>query len=290
MRALLIVLAACALFSPAFAQNDGSPPPQCREDAAGQIDYRACLAVVPPGSAWRTLALINLGTDAYASGDYANSVRYYDDARPPAGQQMYSDVTFHAVRGSAYWHVERRDEALADAQIALRMLQGDPSLEMSPSDYMPAHVDREMIYALTLPILQSGDVVQFEAALGVYQALPANDWYSYANRAAVFDQLGRRDAALVASEQALGMAPPNDPGVLNNHCAILVNSDRAADALPFCQRAVNSAPNVAAIRDSLSDAFATLGRCADAEREIAEARRLDPASPSYARPIECTPA
>jgi tetratricopeptide (TPR) repeat protein len=288
MRAILIALALGAVISPAFAQDDAPPPPQCRQDAAGQVDYQACLAAAPAGSMWRTLALINLGTDAFTAGDYASSVRYYDQARPPSGQLMYSDVTFHAFRGSAYWHVERREEALADAQIALRMLRGDATLNASPLDYMPAHVDREMMYALILPVLQTGDPAQFASALAEYQALPANDFYSIAGRAAVFDQLGRRNEALAASEQAVRLAP-NDPGVQNNHCAILTNNDRAADALPFCQSAVAGAPEVAAVRDSLSDALAALGRCAEAEREIAEARRLDPASPNYARPIVCTP-
>lgn len=289
MRAALIALSLCAVTSPSFAQDNGPPPLQCRQDSAGQVDYQACLAAAPSGSAWRTLALINLGTDAYIAGDYAAAVGYYDQAHPPSGQLMYSDVTFHAFRGSSYWHVERREEALADAQIALRMLHGDAALNASPLDYMPAHVDREMMYALILPVLQTGDSALFASALAEYEALPANDWYSFAGRAAVFDQLGRRNEALAASEQALRLAP-DDPGVLNNHCAILTNNERAADALSFCQRAVAAAPGVAAIRDSLSDALAALGRCEEAEREIVEARRLDPASPSYARPIECTPA
>jgi tetratricopeptide (TPR) repeat protein len=287
MRALITALLACALASPAFAQDDAPQPEQCRPNAAGQVNYQACADAAPVGSPWRSMALINLGTDAYLRSDYAAAVRFYDEARPPAGQQMYSDVTFHAFRAAAYWHVERHEEAQADASMALRMLQGDPTLRMSPRDYMPAHADREAVYALILPVLQTGDAAQFQAALETYNAMPASDWYSYANRAAVLSQLGQHDAALAAGEQALQLAP-NEPAVLNNQCAILVELNRAADALPYCERAVAGAPGIAAVRDSMSDVFAALGRCAEAEREIAEARRLDPVSPSYARPIACT--
>lgn len=285
MRALFAVFFTLMLASPALAQND-QPPAECRRNAAGQVNYQACFDASPPGSGWRSMAQINLGTEAFARGDYATAVRHYDEARPPAGETMYSDVLFHTFRGASYWHVERRQEALADAQIALRMLQGDPTLNLEPLDYMPAHVDREMVFAFILPILQSGDAARFEAALSTYQAMPASDWTSYANRAAVLDQVGRPAEALVASEQAVRLAP-NDAGVLNNHCAILANAHRPGDALPYCERAVAGAPQIAAIHDSLSDALAALGRCNDAEREIAEARRLDPASPDYARPIAC---
>jgi Flp pilus assembly protein TadD len=288
MRTLAVLVFALAFPTPALAQ-DQTPPPQCRQNAAGQINYQACFDATPQGSPWRAMAQINLGTEAFMRGDYATAVRHYDEARPSAGQQMYSDVLFHTFRGASYWHVERRDEALADAQIALRMLRGDPTLNLDPLDYMPSHVDREAVFAHILPILQAGDASQFETALATYQAMPASDWYSYANRAAVLDQIGRTREALAASERALTMAP-SEPAVLNNHCAILVNADRAPDALQYCERAVAAAPAVAAVHDSLSDALAALGRCAEAEREIGEARRLDPVSPDYARAIVCTPA
>lgn len=232
------------------------------------------------------MALINLGTDAYLRQDYAAAVRYYDEARPRGSQQLYSDVMFHAFRAAAYWHVERRDEAQADAAIALRMLRGDPTLPVDVRDYMPPNADREAVYTLILPVLQSGAPADFEAALTAYNEMPARDWYSYANRAAVLSELGQHQAALAAGEHALQLAP-DEPAVLNNQCAILLELNRAADALPYCERAVVGAPDIAAVRDSMSDVFAALGRCAEAEREIAEARRLDPSSPNYARPIVC---
>jgi Flp pilus assembly protein TadD len=144
----------------------------------------------------------------------------------------------------------------------------------------------EMIYVYILPVLQAGDLQRFETALQAFRALPAMGWESYANRAAVLQEIGDVAGALDMSGRALAMAP-DDPGVLNNHCYILLQAGRAGEALPFCERAVRAVPSVAAARHSLAEVFAALGRCAEAERELAEARRLDPVTVDYQRPLSC---
>jgi tetratricopeptide (TPR) repeat protein len=270
----------------AWAQE--TPPPECRYDAAGQINYAACLAAAPVGSPWRALALINLATQAFLAADYATAVRYYDEARPPQGQQMYSDVMFHAYRGSTYWNVGRREEAMADAVLALRMLRRDPTLRLAAEQYLPANADPEGVYVLILPILQSGDAALFEGALASYNALPARDWVSWANRAGVLEQLGDFEAALRANAEALRLQPDH-PAVLNNQCYILTRASRAAEGISYCQRARAAAPDIGAVRHSVASAYAAVGRCQEAERELAEARRLDPVSLEYQRPLACTP-
>lgn len=287
MRVLAAALAFCLAASGAFAQQaEDRPPPQCLNvrDTAG---WQACLDALPANSPWRSLALINLGSDAFMRDDYASAVRYYDEARPPAHQQMTSDIVFHTFRGVSYWRVGRRDEAMADADIVYRMLQRDPTLHVSASDYIPAGLNEEIIYVYILPVLQAGDPGRFQAARAAFQAIPAQGWESYSNRAAVLQEIGDLPGALNMSARALAEAP-NDPAVLNNHCYILLQAGRADEALPYCERAVAAASNVAAVRYSLAEVLAALGRCSEGERELREARRLDPVSVAYQQPLTCS--
>lgn len=286
MRAALAsicALLACA--TDASAQSADDIPAVCRTGPA--VDWQACLDATPPDAPWRPLVLINLGSDAFLRGDFAAAVRFYDDAIPD-GAEVRSDIVFHTFRGASYWHVGRQDEARRDADLAWRMLHRDPSLPDTPLDYLPPGTDLEMVYVYLLPVWQSGDAARFDAALAEFAQLPARDWISYANRAAALQQIDRPEQALELSARAVAMAP-NEPAALNNHCYILHTLERNVEALPFCERAAAGAPTAAAVRDSLSDVLAALGRCTEAEREIAEARRLDPSFPGYRDPIVCTP-
>lgn len=279
---VLIVSSMCGAAS---AQNNDTPPAACR-NADGTPNWQGCYDATAPASGWRVLSAINLATEAYLRGDYAAAVSFYDEGRPPGGQQIYSDVSFHAFKASAYNHVGRRAEALIDANIALRMLHRDPTIPSSPSDYFPTNIPPVMIYELILPVLRNGERAQFRSALNEYLELPASDWRDYSNRAALLEEAGEFQRALEQSGRALALAP-EEAGVQNNHCAILYDLHRNSEALPYCEAAVRIDPTVAGSRDSLSDVFAALGRCADAEREHAEAVRLDPTNVAYRDPVVC---
>jgi tetratricopeptide (TPR) repeat protein len=287
MRIALAAVLYALFVGGALAQTDGGAPPECRPNAAGQVDHEACVRAAAPGTPWRTLALINLGSDAFMRDDYAAAVRYYDEARPGANQQLLSDIVFHTFRGASYWRVGRREDALQDADVVYRMLQRDPTLQVSPQDYIPAGLNEELIYVYMLPVLQAGDPQRFQTALQAFRALPATSWESYGNRAAALQEIGDLPGALDMSGRALAQAP-NDPGVLNNHCYILLKVGRAVEALPFCERAVRAVPNIAAVRHSLAEVLAALGRCAEAEHELGEARRLDPVTIDYQQPLTCS--
>ncbi len=288
MRFLSAAVAVCAFawVMPAVAQERVQAPPECISNGQTTPDWNACLRVSPPGSQWRALPLINLGAEALQRGDYANAIRYYDEATPP-GSTITSDVSFHAFRATAYWHVDRMPEALADAQLAYRMLQRDPTLPALASDYFPPHIDTETMYALILPILSDQRAPEFAPAMQAYLAIPARDWYSYANRSAVLQEVGDASSALIESQRALDLAP-GEPSILNNHCYILHSLNRDAEALPFCERALVAAPHVAAVHHSLATVLAALHRCAESERALATARRLDTATVTYQSAIACS--
>lgn len=287
MRIVLAGLALTLSFLGIANAQPQHPPPECRRQGNERVDWQACLDVTPREAPWRSLVLINLGTDAFLRRDYASAVRHYDEAAPSGRRTLYSDVNFHAFRGAAYWHVGRRDEARSDADIAWRMLHNDPALPIPSTVYFPAATDREMIYVYLLPIWQAGDNNRFQLALQEFRDLPAFDWLSFSNRSAVLSQIGDNSGALGLSERALALAP-NEAAALNNHCYILYQLRRHAEALPYCERAVALAPREAAVQDSVSDVYAALGRCEEAIRANAEAQRLDPSNPGYREQIACS--
>jgi Flp pilus assembly protein TadD len=278
----------------ALALVAGSPqvqqapvPPDCRGSFA-TIDWQACADASGQGTPGYTLAMINLGTRAYLQGDYASALTYYDKAELP-GQALSSDVIFHTFRGDTYRHTGRDAEARADARLAWLMLINHPSVAGDPRDRRP--VDDELrffVLARILPIMRTGDPAQFERARALFIALPVEEAESLSNRAAVLEQLGELTAALIDSKRAVDLQP-DDPGLLNNHCYILIGAGQAERGLPFCERAVALAPDIAPIRHSYASALSAMGRCADGERQLAEARRLDPSGALYRGPLTCTP-
>ncbi|HYD87235.1 MAG TPA: hypothetical protein VEA80_07160 [Vitreimonas sp.] len=290
MRTALMALAMIAFSATGVAAQDDEPPPQCRYNAAGQIDYQACLDAARDGSPWQMLSLINLGTQAYNNADFPRAAAYYDRAQPRDGGMMYSDPLYHANYAATLYQVGRSADALVQARMALAVLHNAPEVPEAVRNSVGAHpVDRDLVYAGILPVLHAGNDPQAETAMAEYLALPAQDWVSWANRAAVMLEIGDYPAALRANERALQMEAAH-PAVQNNQCYILVKLERAGDALAYCERARAGAPDVAAVRHSVASAYAALGRCADAEREMSEARRLDAVSPEYREAMACTPA
>ncbi len=276
----LTALALAALIS--VQPSEAGPPPECEWGPQG-VALEACVNAAQPGTPWYALAHMNLGSRAAMQGDYATAVLHFDAAQPP-GSQIESDSMFHAIRGNAYHRVGRSEEALADARLASEILAGRgrwPAEEANP--------DPDTAYALILPILYEAEDPAFETVLGAYLANPSRDLMVMANRAVTLLTLERYDEALQANAVALELGP-NEPAVLNSQCYILTLMHRAAEGLPFCERAIALVPDVAPVRHSLAAALAGVGRCDEAEAELAQARRLDPAPAIYREPIPCSPA
>jgi Flp pilus assembly protein TadD len=283
--AAFAMIVAATWLSPTIAEET---PPQCRYDANGAIDYRACAAATEPGSALFALSMINLGTQAFDEGNVTEAVRLYDLAILP-GSELTSDPTLHARRASALSAVGRSNEALTDARKAYAMIAHPERF----ANEIPAELlrlndrNRELVYVLVLPILAKANDPEAPGAIAAWRALPAEGWDILVNRAAVMEQLGALEDALAFNTRAMEIEPSH-PAVLNNQCYILVRSNRAAEALPFCERAVRAAPDAGAVHHSHASALAALGRCAEADAAIATARRLEPGSASNQKPLACT--
>lgn len=107
---------AVALAAGAAQAQEVPAPPACR-GAFESIDWQACADAAGQGTPPYSLAMINLGTQAYLEGDYAGALRFYDKAETP-GQEVFSDVILHTFRGDSYQRAGRAAEALADASRA----------------------------------------------------------------------------------------------------------------------------------------------------------------------------
>lgn len=290
MRSVFAALCLTAgLFAAPLAFAGPEVPAACRPDAKGSVNFRVCADTAAPGSPERALALINLGSEAFAHQDYAAAVRYYDEADPPGGtRHVSSDASFHAYRAATYDHVGRTAEALSDARTALAMLRKDPSIPAEIRDDA-ANVDVEAVYVLILPILRRANDAQYASAREAYLASPAGDWIDWANRATALQQLGDPVAALDANQRALALAP-DQPSLLNAECYFLALAGRPREALSYCERAIAALPDMAAVHDSYATALAGAGRCPEANAQRVEARRLDPTSADYRQKLKCGPS
>lgn len=289
MIAMMLALALGGAQTPEPSPAPIEVPAACQPDATGQVDMQACADAAPEGSMPRGLALINLASRAYLRGDYPEALRLYDAAIPP-GQAVSSDIIFHTFRADTYAHAGRDEAALADAAFAWRILNGEVSPSGNPADDLPVTDElRFEVLIRILPILQDGDAEVFARAKAMMLALPATDGIALTNRAGLLNRLGEHAAAVADSRRALALLP-TEVGVLNNHCFVLAEAGLAAEGLPQCEAAVAAAPDVATVRHSHAVALAAVGRCDEGERELAEARRLDPSSAEYARPLACAAA
>lgn len=287
---MIAAFAFALMGSAAPAVQDRPPPPPpaaCVGDTF--VSWQACADALEETSPYYSLAMINLGSQAYQNGDRAAALRFYDKAER-ADAPLTGDVFFHTFRADVRSYAGREAEALADALIAWGYVEGQAPQGVSPADVIPlTDQGRGMVLATILPILRQGDRAAFARAKAMYASLPASSWQELSMRAVVLAEIGDRAAAVSASERALAMAP-EEPGLMNNHCYVMVLVGRPADGLPYCQRAVAALPDVAPIRHSLAAALAAVGRCTEAEAELAQARRLEPVSALYREPLACTPA
>ncbi len=274
---------AIALFLTAAPQEI---PAVCEPAPGVAPDWAACAEALPDGSPQQRLARLNQASEAYLTRDFATAERLYDEAA--GGEEVWSDVWLHAFRADTYQQVGREKDAVADARTAWLILSDDPAHAAARRMTGPVEEEgRRFLLSLILPILKTGRDSTFEEAFASFRALPVKDVEGHSTLALVLEQLGDFDGALEASLVAV-KAEPTNAGYLNNHCYILVRAGRPAEGLPYCEKAVQGAPEIAPIQHSLAAALAGVGRCPAAEAALAEARRLDPATVLYRQPIPCT--
>jgi tetratricopeptide (TPR) repeat protein len=286
MTPMLSLMLALMTATPATQAQDAPVPPACAGPTF--VSWQACAEAAQPGSPAYVLAMMNLGTDAYLRGDLGAALDFYDKADRD-GFSMTSDVTFHTFRADARRYGGRLEEARADARIAWGFLEGRPPANTPPNLILPINTEmRGAILSIILPIMKDDDPEAFRHARDQYLTLPASDWVALSRRAGVLTSLGENEAAVAASKAALDLRPA-DPLSKNNHCYALVEAGRADEALPYCEGAVAGLPELAPVRHSLATVLARLGRCADAEAQLAVARRLEPGSSLYREALTCTP-
>ena len=278
----MIAIALALLLTTAPMAGPQEVPAVCQAPEGATPDWAACADALPEGSPQQRFARVNQATEAYLNRDYGAAERLFDQAGEIA---PFSSDVLYAFRADTLQQVGRDKDATADAHAAWLLLANAPPMEETEAT---AEADRRrFLLSLILPILKTGRDPAFDEAFTAFRALPVKDIDGYATLALVLEQLGDFDGALEASLVAVKAEPANY-GYLNNHCYILVRAGRAAEGLPFCEKAVQGAPELAPLRHSLAAALAGAGRCAESEAALAEARRLEPATVLYQQPLACT--
>jgi tetratricopeptide (TPR) repeat protein len=279
MRFAACVVACCVFVTSAWAQTiQRDEPPEACANAMVEPDFLRCVESTEPGNGFHWLSLMHLGMLAMARQDVAAAVQWFDRATV-ANNANFTRPRLHGYRAAAYSMVDRDAEALAEAHVALSLLtrtrEGIPPEAWLFFD--DTQINNEAAYAAIIPILHEAEDPAYEAALAAFLSLPVENWASAALRAGVLETTDQLEPALEFSLQALA-GRPDHPMLLNNHCYLLVRLERAAEALPYCERAVTAMPNSGAFRHSYAAALAAVGRCEDADAQNAESNRLDTVS------------
>ena len=286
MRFLLPIIFAFAFTGIADAQEPAKQtvPEACRAQPEGMVDYKACFDSSEPKSAPWLWAAINLGTQAFVQDDFEGAAHYYDLSEPDNSSTM-SDIVLHAHRSYVFRRLGRLDDALNDARIAMNMIEANRfDLRGHPLN------EPTKLYVLTHIVqsyYESGDE-DYPKVLRSFLSMPAVDEIDLANKAAVLTEIGEYEAAVVLSEELVD-AMPNSAGVQNNHCYLLSLTKRPADALAFCERAVELAPENAATQHSFASVLASLGRCREADVALQAAHTLEPSAVLYEQKLSCAP-
>ncbi|HYC68083.1 hypothetical protein [Brevundimonas sp.] len=281
----MIGIAFALLLTAAPMAGPQEVPAVCEPAIGVAPDWAACAQALPEGSPQQRFARVNQAAEAYLNRDYEAAEQLFDQA---GALDPFSSDVLYAFRADTRQHVGRDKDATADARAAWLLLAGAPEVEGPEAEATAETERRRFLLSLILPILKTGRDPAFDEAFAAFRALPVKDVDGYATLAMVLEQLGDFDGALAASLMAVKAEPANF-GYLNNHCYILVRAGRAAEGLPFCEKAVQGAPELAPLQHSLAAALAGAGRCAESGAALAEARRLEPATVLYQQPLACTP-
>lgn len=285
MRFLLPIIFAFAFIGNADAQEPAKQtmPEACKAQSGGMVDYKACFDSSEPKSGPWLWAAINLGTQAFVQNDFEGAAYYYDLSELDNSSTM-SDIVLHAHRSYVFRRLGRLDDALNDARFAMNMIEANRfDLRGHPLD------EPTKLYVLTHIVqsyYESGDE-DYPKVLRIFLNTPATDEFDLANQAAVLTEVGEYEAAISLSEELVD-AMPNSAGVQNNHCYLLSLTKKPAEALPFCERAVELAQENAAVRHSFASVLASLGRCQEAAIALQVAHTLEPSAVLYDQELTCT--
>ncbi|MEZ5954467.1 MAG: hypothetical protein R3C13_09210 [Hyphomonas sp.] len=269
--------------APALAETESAEvPPACFTDEDGTTDYAACFNAAKPGTPAWIHAAINLGSEAFWDGDIETAAYYYDLSTPD-GQQIFSDISFHANRADVFRRVGRLEDSLKDARHVWDMVQ-----EGKYDFYGHPLNDSARFYVLMLvaQTFHEASAPEEEAVVRAFLETPIQNDTDLINQSAILTEIGKYDDALkLSAELVVGL--PDNPGVLNNHCYLLTLMDRAPEGLPYCRQAAAIAPDIAALQHSLALALAAAGQCVDAEQALQNAHQLEPSVTKYSEPLAC---
>jgi predicted O-linked N-acetylglucosamine transferase (SPINDLY family) len=177
------------------------------------------------------------------SGRWAEAERLYLEVLAQDPQDFTARHFLGVVRAQS----GRLDQALADIDLALAIMPGDPEAMLNRAN---------VLKVLNRPL---------EALTGYEQALALKPGWPQAenNYGTVLHAVGRHDDALAAYDRALTMAP-DDAEALSNRGSVLQDLKRPAEALAAYDKALRLAPHFALAFNNRGSALMDMKRFADA--------------------------
>jgi tetratricopeptide (TPR) repeat protein len=272
----LAIPEACRSPAPRTAQGE-APDAEETDAPPARIDWDACLAAATEGSGPWVVAQINLGTQAFVTGDIETALGHYVQS-VENDRWAASDPALHAFRASLFQEAGREEDAVRDAEAAWAGLRLG---SMIPGRTLDDEAQADLL-RLILPVLFDGEADAFLPALAAFEEITDfDDEAQFGPLAGLMQQLGQAEYAVELGAKALE-AEPDSLTLLNNHCYHLARVGRAAEGLPLCERAVaglteeSSPGSRSAYLHSLAVALAATGACPRAEVLMAEVRSLTP--------------
>ncbi len=263
-----------------------------RGDAVRAVEEMRLAAVYDPRSADVRLALGWL----YARADAV------DKAEAEARRALAlapENAGAHLLLGKIHASRHRREPARAALEAAIARAPADPEAYLALlqlySDLGDEHAARAVAARLARAIpeepegyrilaraaLDRGDVVAAIRDLGRAAQLEPWDFESRIRLANLHESLGRRDRALDAYEEILGLDPDHEEALLGAARLALVQGDDAV-ARHHVERLLGSAPDGSRARKRAAIAYAAARRYREALALLDEATRLSPGDPEVA--------
>jgi len=168
---------------------------------------------------------------------HAEALVEMNQAELCAGVSALKDITLRQRRWAEHPEAEARLHEAADLVFGEEATTASAKLSALVADY-PDFWEARMLLGISLRRQQKWEEArkEFEAII-VDRSVPAAD----KELTGIYSQLGKPDLALVCAKRALD-AQPDDPEVMANYAAALLENDELGEAYKFARRAESMAP------------------------------------------------
>lgn len=236
-------------------------------DPNGPDLLQACLAVAVPGTHAHANAAIRLAVAASLQERHADAVPYYALADAYPGDE-FRHSGIRGLRARSLMLSGNSEAAVELARSVMEVENNRPAGEIAANE-------RRGLFAAVDVLHTSGDREWAAQGLDFYASLPLGSAFEYRQRGLYYTRIDRFAQASADLQKALRQFG-GDADVLRAYCFAMTQKGEAAQAMPYCNRAVRLTPVDSAAYFSRARAFASLDDCAASARDMEAARQFAP--------------